>query len=753
MKKIFTKNWWVGLISVPIIAGGIAFACAGGWGEEYGTSNFTPEVFADSAYRPFFYSEMFYYNIGHDINHDKRFNETVVNEWNNWFENKVPAADLEYLLMHESAGAIDSASAYLTGKMKQLPPSMRTLNLFTNRNPKTNDFITYLSLAKKCEAFALNNFESEWDYQANNKPAPFNAGKLNPVLLQGFNNSKDPFLKQRYWFQLIRSHYFNTTPQNAIELFENNKNSFQKNKLYYRTMAYAAGAYYKQKKYSKANYYFSRVYDGCNELKTVAHYSFHPQEEADWKATLALCQNKDEQATLWQMLGVFYEDEKRAINEIHQLDPKSEKLDLLLVRAINKEEQKFGSWNSHLLKGRVNYLTEQVDQQLQLLVSRIAATPNTGKPYMWHMAAGYLSMLKNDFTKAQSQYALAEKTLPASNRHRAQLRLLRFMNKLAAANRIDGKLENELLGDIEWLTNLPAQDFPEFRHAQAHHWMRANIAFRYRKQKDFLKAEFFYPDNVFYTSNNNVEAMKAFFDKPNKSAYEALCVKLYSLKKSDLLEFQAIKLTFEDKLAEAVSKMEAGTNANRELLGNPFNGRINDCHDCDHQAPQKIKYTKLSLLKKMKEMQDKVAAGEDVYNNAMLLANAFYNITHYGNARYFYEGAITGTGQYSPFTIDSVFQDLLTDMKQASKYYNKALQAAATNEQKAKCHYMIAKCERNQWYNQTVYNDKENWYSGENPKGDFKGWAAFKALQQYSNTQYYKEVIKECGYFRTYIGR
>jgi hypothetical protein len=753
MKKIFTKKWWIGLISIPFIAGGIALACAGGWEEEYGTSNFTPEVFVDSAYRPFFYSEMFYYNIGHDINHDKRFNETIVAEWNNWFENKASTADLEYLLVHEGAETIDSAADFFAGKLKQLPPSLRGMKLLANKSTKTQDFITYLSLAKKCEAFALNNFESEWDYQENKKPARFNASKVNPALLQGFNNTKGIFLKQRYWFQLVRSHFFNTTPQNAIDAFEANKNNFQKNKLFYRTMAYAAGAYYKQKNYSKANYYYSRVYDGCDELKTVAHYSFHPQEEKDWKATLALAQNKDEQATLWQMLGVFYEDEKRAINEIHKLDPQSEKLDLLLARAINKEEQKFYAWRSNLEKSSLNLTNEALDQELVLMVNRIATSPNTGKPYMWHMAAGYLSTLKNDFTKAQSQYTLAEKSLPKNNRHQSQLRLLKFMNKLAAANRIDSKFENEILSEINWLANFESQNFPEFRHADAYNWMRQHLAYRYRSQKELLKAECFFSNPSFYASNNNVEAMKAFIDKPSKSPYEELCAKLYVMKKSDLLEYQGVRLTYEDKIADAIIKMETGTNANKELLGNPFNGRINDCHDCDHAAPQKIKYTKLALLKKMKEMQDKVSAGDDVYNNSMLLANAFYNITHYGNARYFYEGAIIGGGQYSPFTIDSVFEGFITDMKLASKYYNKALQAAKTDEQKAKCHYMLAKCERNQWYNETFFSNRENEYSYNNPKGDFKAWAGFKALKQYSNTQYYKDVIKECGYFRTYTSK
>ncbi len=748
MKKIFSKKFWIVLISTPVVAGGIALACSGDWWPEYGVSNFTPEAFVDSAYRPFFYSEMFYYGIGHDIDHDKRFNEANVSEWAGWFANKVPGTDLEYLLLYESASTVDSAANYLSGKLKQLPPSLRTFKLFAGKDQKTNDFINYLTLAKMSEAFALNNFASEWDYQENKKPARFNAGKLNAALMQGFNNTKDAFLKERYWFQLVRSYFFNSTAQSAIDLFENNKNNFPKNKLYYRTTAYAAGAYYKQKNYSKANYYYSRAYDGCNELKTVAHYSFHPQEEKDWKATLALCQNKEEQITLWQMLGVFYADEKRAINEIYKLDPKSEKLDLLLARTINKEEQRLNADRDAMMGTDLS--KQPISTALISMVSTNAAA--SGKPYMWYMAAGYLYWLGKDYAKAQSQYALAERVLPKDKLPQMQLQLLKLINKIGAVTRIDGKVENDVVGDLKWLTGLKEDAFPEFRRSDAVAWIKNTMAEKYNKQQEIIKAECFKSNSIFYASNNNVEAMKAFLDKLAKSPYEQLCADLYIMKKGDLLEYQAVRLAFEDKIADAIAKMETGANANQELAGNPFNGRIIDCHDCDHAAPQKIKYTRLSLLKKMKEMEDKITAGEDVYSNSMLLANVFYNITHYGNARFFYEGKVTGSGHYSPFSIDSVFTGFLVDMKLASKYYNKALQAATTDEQKAKCYYMLAKCERNQWYNKTVYNDRQNEY-GDNKGIDFKAWQGFKSLKQYSKTQYYKDVIKECGYFRTYINK
>jgi hypothetical protein len=174
------------------------------------------------------------------------------------------------------------------------------------------------------------------------------------------------------------------------------------------------------------------------------------------------------------------------------------------------------------------------------------------------------------------------------------------------------------------------------------------------------------------------------------------------------------------------------------VLWNPFNGKVKDCHDCDHAAPQKVKYTRLSFLKKMKEMETNVRNGMDVYNNSLLLANAHYNITYHGNARVFYYGKIMG--EY-----ESEVQ--IVDCSTARDYYQKAFDAATNDEQRAKCTYMLAKCERNEFYNDTYSTRKDH------PEVDFLAWEGFEKLKSdYSNTQYYKEVIRECGYFRTYLG-
>ena len=57
---------------------------------------------------------------------------------------------------------------------------------------------------------------------------------------------------------------------------------------------------------------------------------------------------------------------------------------------------------------------------------------------------------------------------------------------------------------------------------------------------------------------------------------------------------------------------------------------------------------------------------------------------------------------------------------------------------------MLAKCEQNEFFRTKP----------ENYPGDFKAGKYFRLLQKdYSETNYYKEIINECGYFRTFLNK
>jgi hypothetical protein len=234
---------------------------------------------------------------------------------------------------------------------------------------------------------------------------------------------------------------------------------------------------------------------------------------------------------------------------------------------------------------------------------------------------------------------------------------------------------------------------------------------------------------------------------PGKSPWDDFAFSVYPISLSDVFEYQAVMRAFAGKIDDAVNRMGESVEKDTKLPANPFNGNIKDCHDCEQALPQKVVYGKLSFLEKMKEMQDLVDIDHDVYNNSLLLGNAYYNMSYFGNARAFYYGKIMD--QYSIY-IDPYYQPYLLNSSLAAKYYQRAFDAATTAEQKAKCSYLLAKCERNEFYAKTYHSQP---YFREVPIA-YKEWAGFKKLRdEYRNTKYCQEVIRECGYFRDYISK
>ena len=151
-------------------------------------------------------------------------------------------------------------------------------------------------------------------------------------------------------------------------------------------------------------------------------------------------------------------------------------------------------------------------------------------------------------------------------------------------------------------------------------------------------------------------------------------------------------------------------------------------------------------------MKAEIKQGKNVYNNAYLLANAFYNITFYGNSRLFYQAKVMQAEGNTPFEIPGAYRPMLLSGKVAEKYYLMAASAAKNKEQKARCIFMASKCERNESYN-LAYNKPENanssyWDLDIEPVFFGKYFSVLKA--QYEDTKFYREALSECGYFKSY---
>ena len=783
MRRIFLSKLFLGFSAAFLFAYGIIYACAGGddWDFFGYNSNFTPETFADKSYSPLFLSGGIFYGIGYDTQHNSRFNKDIKSDWAAYLKGKIDTTTVNYFLIGDektnyysdnknkikNKEEITDLHVYYKAK-KENASSLKWGKKMPLKEEKVKNFVEFLYLAQKIETVSIS--EDHWSYDPV-VAKTFNDAKMIQSIENVYNTLSDPFLKNRYWFLTMKARFYSNNKQKAIEFFNKTESSVPKNTLYYRALSYVAGINHKQGKYAVSNYLYAQVFDKCPELRVVTAYSFAPKNETDWNKALTMAKTNKEKAVLWAIHG-YYKDEKQAIEKIYELDPKSEHLNYLAARLVNGLEQsinnsfqKDGGENQPVKKLTVaeNKTENQikVDKKALDLMAKISAAGNTDRPYLWDLSLGYLQTLKGDYANADKNFDKAVKTLPKTELAGMQLRLLRFVNNLSKIDKLTDKNEKTILADLNWLYYELPKNYKgqEFRYQNASSWSRSYLSTLYREKGNLVMAEIFGESrysywndgNAFYDDEKNLQGIKTFLSKSNKTEIENIGAGIYSWKLKDINNFQAVQATFKNKIPEAIEFLKQTDSVqNSKFLGNPFNGSIKDCHDCDHAAYQKRKYTQMDFLNTIKEMQDKLAKNEDVYTNSLLLGNAFYNISHFGNGRTFYEISIVGYGS-SPYSFRDSMKKMITDCSVSKMYYQKALQAASTKEQKAKCVYLISKCERNEYYN-TKYNSVRYWWDANDDKVNFIAWNGFKTLQKdYSDTKYYQDVIAECGYFNTYV--
>ncbi|MCS4237764.1 hypothetical protein M2306_000521 [Myroides gitamensis] len=762
MIKKSLKKWYVVSSLAALLGTGIyTYGCADGWWSYSSISNFTPEAFADDSYKPLFFAPYDRFYNGGYMDNSSMFNDNIVAEWATYLQGKLEQAEVEkYLLSsQEKAAEIDQLYANLKGKKST------TWNL---KDERIQNFVTFLYHAKAIEMYS-NDTYSYWNYESHvaTLMEENQADKVEKV----YKNlkSKDAFYANRMWFQVMKAKFYSTNRASAIAFFNESAAKQPKNNLYYRALGYVAGAYYQAGDYDQSNVLYAEIFNANPTLRQVALYNYKPRETESVRALAQTIPNKDVQAALWAMQG-YYSNVMDALKEVVAVDSKSPHANFLLTRWVNEQEASVLQFREESFKTSKEYfgsLKKKIDQPGLDWVKKIAKEEKVDNPALWYMASGYLAIFQGQYKEADEAFVKAKKEAKGNALVENQIRLFGLINQVSQIKKVDAKAEQVILEDMQWIYNeiIPKANWEDpFRYDYALHWVRQYLAAIYAEQGNNVMSEIMYSNLDFYGKVEHTVKMEQFLLATKKTKFEQLMVDKYQYNLSDIYERRAINLFYQDKIDQAIVEMKKAepitatyeysgesyvkTYKNTELLGNPFNGKIQDCNDCDHMAKQSVKYTKLSFLEKIKEMQDRIAQGEDVFNNALLVGNAFYNGTYYGNARVFYYNALVN--EYGNFISPSERKYLL-NMALAKKYYGLAKKAATTKEQKAKMAYLEAKVERNEFYANQYQNKDYYWGAGwDDPM--FKKWKGFQELATlYSDTKYYQDVINECGYFRTYL--
>ncbi len=746
----FNKYLLVSIIAAVILA------CSGGDDpDENAFSVFTPEIIQQPLEIPFFVSNKMYYPIDYDELQGTSLTELNTQDWQNYFGNKIQKEEIEWLVYQTTPKELTALKEQINNKFfDKKQPHFSTIKKLAAK--KNKGIIDYLIIAKRAETL-LNPNENGWE------PVNYNLtalDSLQQVCKNRFSIEKNFFLKDRYGFQVSRALSISDHAGNLSFLEKEYFPVKENSSLYYRTLGSKARSLYLLKKYAEANHIYAKIFDEFPPLKIVAHQSFHPQEEEDWKQTLALC-NTSEKIAAWQLAGI-YNDPLQAMKAIYAIDPKSEKLKLLMVRAVNQTEKYL--LNNPLsdyyffyapYKYVYSYNSESEREQEKSYLDYASSTQQFFRKVLrenkmadralWQLALAHISLLQEDVASADN---IISQITDVKNDSLllGQLEITKGILAVQKLNKIDTRAENEIFDHIKKIRQFTD---PALRNANAIRYITSRMSGIYQNQKDFAKQELTYPTGRLYLVNSErTKGILSFLERKHVNEFEDFISSNYVLKENELQRLLIVNYLYEYKFNEAAAIYNVYKEDPQNVFSsNPFNIRIVDCHECDDNSNTKNTYNTFTLLNKLIELKNNGENAKDKEEKAksyFLLANGLYNITWYGNLRYMrsedkvdYDYSFVVYSELSGFLKKTSF----FDCSESLKYYQLAANLTSNKEFKAKCTWMMAKCEHN------------NWLNAEHPeyKGDFKAGKYFAQFKQMNNTRYYNEVLNECGYFKTYI--
>ena len=728
-------------------------------------SMFIPEMIDSKEFDPFFLSIWDYYNPPYDSDpysfrsepsEGPDFEAMNVREWRDYLKLDFNW-NLEIILYELPESGIDTLLQAARGKLTVIPALYKPASGRKEWIPA----FEYLKLAKGLSK-AMHVNEYYWGEPELDLPK---IKKLHTAFLQGYSTATQPFLKARYGFQYVRTCRALGLYKEGIEFGEREftMSPEQAGSMYVRIKGHVAGCLYHQGMFAQSNLEFARIYDLGGYYRYIGLQSFHPQNEIDWAQTLALTKNTKEKELLWHLMGI-YADPVRGMEEIYKLNPESEYLPLLLVRAVQIGERHQiqnpvydGEYENWTLNTDFSQFTPdplyswskvKADElkRLQEICAQIAGARKNDTP-LWHLASAYLSWMQGEIEQSEAFIAKAQQSTnnPAVKN---QISILELLIEFERAKSLTANDEAKLLYRIQ---RLPAN---ELRAQSSLRYVLRQVKSILTSRGDLVWAEMAWPlPNAYFLENNDVQPFIDIFLKADQlSPFRKYLLDRYPLKLPDLYDIQATQEIYKSNFGGALQiynrHPEAGLTT---LLGNPFNHRIVDCHDCDHAMPQKVQYNKRSFVEKMLELKGKITSAGDNQekaNNAFLYANGLYNMTWYGNGRVIRQTAVNSDYFDSNRFAYLSEEDTLNfgpfyDCRPAAEFYLKAFALSSDSEFKARCIWMAAKCEHNFWL-ETEYksNNDISFRSGENYR---------RLKNEFGKTKYFTKVIDECGYFCQFI--
>lgn len=316
-----------------------AEACA--WADpDYDYFNlFTQSIIKDKSYLPFLhnYSSRFYTDFK-----PSQIPDENIESWRKFFGNKLSYTETDYLVHKISLNDLNQLK-------KGNPNNPFLKKLGTGFYAKYREALDYLIEAKYLEPYMRINFvetpdsfyyrENENDKNATN----LDYNKTISALTSLYKAARNPEIKQRYGYQLVRFNHYTRNYEAAIQAFNTYVQPINlKGAPYYMALDQLAGAQRGLNRNTDANWNFFRVFMNSKSRKESSFVSMKLSDTASFNNILKRAGSNEEKNMAYFLLG--YEDFTNPIpmmEKMYDIDPDSEILKVMAARSINELERNY----------------------------------------------------------------------------------------------------------------------------------------------------------------------------------------------------------------------------------------------------------------------------------------------------------------------------------------------------------------------------------------------------------------------------
>lgn len=562
-----------------------------------------------------------------------------------------------------------------------------------------------------------------------------------PIALNKIDNTKNSFLKQRYFYIALRLSHYKDSTKNSLDIYNkysyllNNSNSIVKDWI----QGLYAGALVKNNEIAKGVYEFSKLFENSiNSHLSFYNFKYITSEEY-FNELLSYAKDDSEKTKMYAIRALNYNSNVlEEMKNIYNIDKNSKWLDFLIFRELLKSQTLHNTYGS-AYKDYENENSEYIDFLKNI---------DKDDRYLVDLSLVHFNIY---FKKYEESKKILDRLLVEfPNKH--ELEVASYILYLNSLKSIDSSIEDEIYKRV---SHFNENEFDIYKYTLN------TLSNLYKNQnQDFEK---YLSDNFYYIEYKdldleNFKKFEMFLEtKQDTKLREFLQTRFKKMVTANKSSFDFAKITV---LINNLKFQEA-LDTNFEILDkikvefNPFNGLIRG----NNRSGKKEPFTIREFLQRVIKIENELEKNPNSVMDNFLLANSLYNLSHFGNIN-----RVTTVYRSNYLVHTPKLQEQKLNL--AINYYEKALENSKDIELNAKITYLIAKTklalfdlnydkypqEDNWWKKNSVYNyGSDEFYEKflEN-----SGSRYFNILQNnFKDTRYYNELIQECGDFKTYINR